>query len=210
MTRRERAPAERRAAILIAAARLFQHYGHAKTTIADIAREAQVAVGSVYLEFASKEEIVLALSCAKHDRILEAMRRAGREGATFQERFVVVLEERITRMLELRAEGEHGCELIACTASGVQSARARFLLEEQAFLRALLEQGRDEGALAGMEPRSAAAVVQRAFASLSPPLLFEYEAHEARRHARELAELLLRGLLARADAVSATRAKTRR
>ena len=192
--------AARRSAILAAAARLFQHYGHAKTTIADVAREAGIAVGSVYLEFGSKEEIVEALSCAEHDRILEAMRRAAREAGPFPASFAAVFEERVTRMLELRGEGQHGCELVACSASGVARARERFVVEEQAFLRALLEEARDASALGAFEPRAAAALVQRAFASLSPPLLFEHDGPQARRHARDLAELLLAGLLVRAAA----------
>jgi len=46
---------DRRRVILDTAARLLRHYGPAKTTMADIARAADIAVGSVYLEFASKE-----------------------------------------------------------------------------------------------------------------------------------------------------------
>lgn len=201
--------AARRKLILGTAERLFHHYGHAKTTIADIAREARIAVGSVYLEFTSKEAILEALSCAKHDRVLEAMRRAAREDAPFAVRFVAVFEERVTRLLELRVEGHHACELVACTATGVARARERFVLEEQAFLRSLLEQARDDGALGITEPREAAELVQRAFVSLSPPLLFEHEAHEARRHARGLAELLLTGLLARPEARRPVRIRTR-
>lgn len=200
---------DRRHDILAAAARLFVGAGHASTTIADIAREARIAVGSVYLEFSSKEAIVEALSCAEHDRILEAMRRAARAESTFPARFVRSLEERVAHMLELRSAGEHACALVACTAVGVTSARARFELEEQAFLRALLEDARDEGAVAegAPSPREAAALVQRAFVGLSPPLLFELNATEARRQARALAELLLAGLASRSPSTRPRRAR---
>lgn len=190
---------ERRATILSAAERLFHHYGHAKTTIADIAREARVAVGSVYLEFASKEAIVEELSSGTHERVLEAMRRAAREHEPkgFQRRFSSVLEVRVERLLELRREGQHACELVFCKADGVKSAHARYKQEEQALLRALLEDARDAGALGALEPRAAAVLVQRALASLSPPMLFDLEVDEARRTAAAMAELLLSGLLAR-------------
>lgn len=47
--------------ILEAAERLFRHFGYRKTTVADIARAAGMAKGSVYLHFSSKEEIFLAI-----------------------------------------------------------------------------------------------------------------------------------------------------
>lgn len=192
-------PAGRRDAILEAAARLFRHYGHAKTTMHDVAREAKVAVGSVYLEFDSKEEIVEELSNLAHARVLEAMRRTAREkvGSGFATRLACVLEVRVMRLCELSKEGQHACELVFCKASGVKSAHARFKAEEVTLLRTLLEEAKDDGALGEHDPRSAALLVQRAYASLSPPMLFELDAAEAKRLARGMASLLADGLLAR-------------
>lgn len=47
--------------ILDAAARLIAHYGYDKTTVSDIAREAGVSKGAVYLHWASKEALFEAL-----------------------------------------------------------------------------------------------------------------------------------------------------
>jgi AcrR family transcriptional regulator len=41
---------------------LFKHYGFEKTTVADIAHAARIGVGSVYLEFDSKETVARELS----------------------------------------------------------------------------------------------------------------------------------------------------
>ena len=49
---------ERETRILQAAAQLFAHYGFDKTTVSDIAREAGVSKGAIYLHFASKEELL--------------------------------------------------------------------------------------------------------------------------------------------------------
>ena len=65
---------ERRTLILECATRLFRHYGFTKTTVADIAREARVGVGTFYLVFASKDAIVEELSATAHNRVLRAMR----------------------------------------------------------------------------------------------------------------------------------------
>ena len=51
----------------------------------------------------------------------------------------------------------------------------------------------------GEEILHAYELIQRAYASLSPPWLFEQSANEARRNAREMCRLLLVGLLSRAD-----------
>jgi TetR/AcrR family fatty acid metabolism transcriptional regulator len=50
--------ADKRAAILRAAIRVFAHNGYSNSKVADIAREAGVADGTVYLYFKSKEEIL--------------------------------------------------------------------------------------------------------------------------------------------------------
>src|SRR2546426_10498394 len=52
------AVADKRAAILRAAIRVFAHNGYFNSKVADIAREAGVADGTVYLYFKSKEEIL--------------------------------------------------------------------------------------------------------------------------------------------------------
>jgi len=54
-------PAERADRILDAAARLLLRYGHDRTTISDIAREAGVAKGSVYAHWRSRDRLFLAL-----------------------------------------------------------------------------------------------------------------------------------------------------
>ena len=54
------APGEsRRELILDAADRLLAHFGYKKMTVEDIAKEAGIGKGTVYLHFASKEEVVL-------------------------------------------------------------------------------------------------------------------------------------------------------
>ena len=52
------AVADKRVAILRAAIRVFAHNGYFNSKVADIAREAGVADGTVYLYFKSKEEIL--------------------------------------------------------------------------------------------------------------------------------------------------------
>lgn len=52
---------ERETRILEAATRLFLHFGYNKTTVSDIAREASISKGAIYLHFDSKEALFEAL-----------------------------------------------------------------------------------------------------------------------------------------------------
>ena len=203
---------ERRRAILDCAARLFRHYGHSKTTVADIAREAQMGVGTFYLAFPSKEAIVEELSSSAHVRVLQAMRTVARDRAYdgFAERLTGVLETRVATFHELAKEGQHACELVTCTSGPVKSVHARFREEEAALLRELFEDARKSGELTETDLTRATALVQRAYVSLSPPWLFELSADDARRTAYEMSRLLLLGLAARADSATATRKPKKR
>lgn len=60
--RSEAARAARREEIIDAARRVFAERGFSGTTIADIADEAQIALGTVYLYFKSKDELFAALN----------------------------------------------------------------------------------------------------------------------------------------------------
>jgi AcrR family transcriptional regulator len=59
--RREGLRAERRQSILEAAMKVFAQRGYAAATIRAIAREANIAQGTIYLYFSSKRDILLAL-----------------------------------------------------------------------------------------------------------------------------------------------------
>ena len=64
--------------ILDAAADLFVHYGYDKTTVSDIARQAGISKGAIYLHFKSK------------DALLEAL--ITREMATYAEKWLALIE----------------------------------------------------------------------------------------------------------------------
>ncbi len=71
--RTELAKAARREEILASARRVFAKQGFRGTTIADIAEEAGTALGTIYLYFASKEEVFAALNEQFGELIIQAM-----------------------------------------------------------------------------------------------------------------------------------------
>ena len=187
---------ERRAQVLRAAERLLRHYGPGKTTIGDIAREAGIGVGSVYLEFGSKDEIIAELARRRHDRVLSAMRHAA-EAGSFSSRLAAALEARVAALLDVSRDGAHGCDLVLCGAAGVKSAYGRFRAEELAFVAELLEAGARAGEFQITTAIEAAELLQLAFARFSPPWLFEQDRREVLRLVEGMTKLVLRGLLAR-------------
>ena len=78
---------ERKVVILRAAERLLVMRGWQKTTVAQIAHEADIAVGSVYLEFSSKALIMGELAKQKYAHVLRQMRLATMRQGSFEERF---------------------------------------------------------------------------------------------------------------------------
>ncbi|HEY8077201.1 MAG TPA: helix-turn-helix domain-containing protein [Labilithrix sp.] len=191
----------RRQIILDCASRLFRHYGHAKTGIADIAREARVSVGSVYLEFASKEALVEELSKTAHVRVLEAMRSAAQKRAKsgLSTRLEGVLDARVDVFLAVAAEGQHACELVHCGKDAVAKAAARYREAELALFVSILEEARDAGELtSAVAPRAAAQLLQIAYLALTPPKLYELDAELARTQSQTMCRLLLVGLTPRA------------
>jgi AcrR family transcriptional regulator len=184
----------RRSAILEAAERLFRHYGIGKTTIGDVARECGIGVGSVYLEFESKDSIVSELASRRHESVLGAMKRAAETRGTYAERLSAALEARIEALFALNSQGAHSCDLVLCPSSAVKTAYGRFRNEELEFVAGLLEEGTRAGELAVEDPRRTAELIQRAYVSFSPPGLFEQDRRRVLAQVRDMNRLLLRGL----------------
>lgn len=88
--RTEQAKAARREEILGAARRVFAERGFRGTTIADIAEEAKIALGTIYLYFASKDDVFAALHQQFNEVITQATNGvpAGRNVAETTERYV--------------------------------------------------------------------------------------------------------------------------
>lgn len=187
----------RRSRILEAATELFQHYGFAKTTVADIARQAGVGVGSVYLEFNGKDAIMEALSSHRYEAVLKAMGAAVQAGAAFGERLSGAMDARAETFLAMAGGGTHASDLFFCHCSGTEAAHRRYLDAEGALLTALLEEGIRGGVCGVTDPQRAAATLQAAYRLTAPPFLFKRPADETRELLRGLHTLVVYGLLTR-------------
>lgn len=185
----------RRDLILAAAARLLSDGGIGKTSVARIAREAGVAVGSVYLEFAGKDAIVEALSLGRFERVLSAMRAAAARGP-WPDRLQAAMERRTRALLSLADDGAHGAELLRCCCPGAEAAWRAFRRAERALIADLLAGGRAAGDFAGA-PALDAATVLRAYQAFTPPALLELDPAALDPALAAMHRLVLDGLCAR-------------
>jgi AcrR family transcriptional regulator len=193
------ADCHRRRSILEAAERLLRHYGPSKTTIAEIAREAAVGVGTVYLEFDSKDAIIDALSSMRHASVLDAMRAAAAEPHPHHaERLRAVLDARVRAFLRVADEGAHAQDLVHCASTAVRTAWARFQAEEHALLAALLREAAAAGEFDLDDAEHTALALLRAYASCSPPGVYYQPRGEVLAVLPRLHHLVLFGLVRRA------------
>lgn len=188
---------KRRITILEAAGRLFRHYGPNKTTVSDIAKEARVGVGTVYLEFRSKDAILSTLSGRRHSRVLVAVEQAWGDGRTAPERLERALAARNEAFLRCGRDGAHGADLFACACPAIEQAHADFVARERALFARFLREGAERGELAVVDPELEARALLLAFEAFAPPSIFRHPASTLEADFARLSHLVLRGLLPR-------------
>lgn len=105
--RRKREKEQRYQTILQAAERLFCENGYSNTKIQDIARAAEVAVGTVYFYFRSKEDLLLQLLDSTAFNVRNILGQAFRSGKSPVERF-----ENAGRALFQNLWGLHPSQLV--------------------------------------------------------------------------------------------------
>ena len=149
--RKQRELARREREILQAATRLFAREDWQQVTIERIAQEAEIGKGTVYLHFASKEDIYgrLALDFARG--VLERLRRLGPEQPVVER-----LRAAIRVFLQAHTSGGHPCVVEYCDREDfrrrlgpeMRGEMERVDAEIAERLHAILRQGIEEGVFA--------------------------------------------------------------
>jgi len=145
---RRGAPEAKRAAILDAAMRLFSQYGYRRTSIDDIAREAEIAKGTVYLSFKSKEEIFRALCENLIERTESEVKAARALDGPVAERLVAMLEAKFGFLFETVYKSAHAAELMDSKNRLSADLFAQLSRRYSKVLRAVIEEATRAGELA--------------------------------------------------------------
>ena len=102
----------RRAAILDAALRVFGQYGYRRTSMDDIAREAEIGKGTIYLSFASKEKVFQALSQSLAQRMLAGAEVARHRPGTTADKLAAMNAAWFGTYAETISRSPHAAELL--------------------------------------------------------------------------------------------------
>src|SRR5262245_26711248 len=100
---------DKRERILLSAMRVFALKGYYGAKVSDIAEDAGVADGTIYLYFRSKDDLLISLFEAQMERVHDALEGA-MVGATDA---ADKLRRFIRAYTDLNAENRHGAEVIA-------------------------------------------------------------------------------------------------
>ncbi|HXS65926.1 MAG TPA: TetR/AcrR family transcriptional regulator [Streptosporangiaceae bacterium] len=102
----------RRTAILDAALRVFGQYGYRRASMEDIAREAGIGKGTIYLSFASKDEVFLALSQSLSQRMLDDAEAARQQPDPIADKLAAVCAAWFGTYAETIRRSPHAAELL--------------------------------------------------------------------------------------------------
>lgn len=190
-----------REALLDATDQLLARHGYKKMTIDDLAREAEIGKGTVYLHFSSKEEIAL----SHIDRIMERLQRRLREIA----QAATSPDDRLRQMLIMRVlfrfdSVQHYTQslndLLAALRPRLLARRQDYFEKEARIFAEVLAEGQRSGVFKSSDPLAAAHLLLLATNSLLPYSLSTRELGKRKdleEKITRLAALLLEGVLRR-------------
>ncbi|WP_428264647.1 TetR/AcrR family transcriptional regulator [Haliangium sp.] len=191
---------DKRAAILDAAAALFSRYGYRRTSVDDVAGEAGIAKGTVYLYFDNKQALFAEVCRHVAHTFLDRAEAAVAQSGSVTETVQAVLAAKFCYLYQLVHSSPHASEIIQ---SKNQIAAEIFVDADRRYLellRKLIARADRRGDLAlaevGIKPRAAATLLIRCAhgtGSGDPPGV-RPELGEYERRLAEMTRVVLAGL----------------
>ncbi len=187
--------------VLLAAQGLFARRGYEGTSICDVARQAQVGVGTVYHHFADKRELLINL-LEGHEGTELANESGGALSAAFQAQDAQAGLEAVARVvLKLRREHPSVYEIalnLARRDPGVAACCERIEASQRARIRRDIEAGQRVGRMrADIDPEAAALVLNQLFRSVTARIADEPADTDPEPLIREFAGVVCHYLIAR-------------
>jgi AcrR family transcriptional regulator len=186
-------------AICKAAMRVVGRKGLAQATVDDIAREAGVAKGTLYLYFRSREAIIEMTLGAAVDELLDRLQRAA-DGDGSPGTFAEALERLFTAQFAYFDENRDFFRLYFASGEYSEDRRLRQTRRYRIHidqLVSLIERGRRRGEVKSADPERAAIAIAGAARDLILRRINEKKPPAPGRDARFLGQLVFRGLDAR-------------
>ena len=199
---------EIREAILDATDHLLARYGYRKMTVDDIAQEAGIGKGTIYLHFASKEEVTLSHVDRIIERLKERLWAIARSDADVAIRLRLMLVARVLfRFDSVQHYTQSLNDLLAALRPKLLARRARYFEDEARVFAEVLDEGGRAGVFNLEDALTTAFTLLNATNSLLPYSLSTIELgerDEIKEKTEQIADLILSGLL-RKQSAPATR-----
>ena len=186
--------------ILDAADRLLVRFGYQKTTVDDLAKEAGIGKGTVYLSFASKSDVALACIDRMVARLLRRLQSIAAGPGTPEQRLRDMLVERVMHRFDYARPHSASIDgLLASIRPQLLEHRHEYFRAEARALSVVIDEGRRHGGFDVADPAIAARAFVTATNALLPYSLSVEELgqrSEILRRTETIAHLLLRGIVA--------------
>lgn len=183
--------ASQRDRILDAAERLLGRFGYRKMTVDDIAAEAGIGKGTVYLSFPSKEEVVLSTVDRIVGRVCAAMEEEAARDASAPDRLRAMLRARVlVRFEAVAAYSASLNELLGRIRAALLARRVRHFEQEIGVLARVISGAQQDGELTAGAPRRIARALVLATNSFLPYALSPDELGDAKRLRREAGDVI--------------------
>jgi AcrR family transcriptional regulator len=177
--------------ILDAAERLLGRFGYRKMTVDDIAAEAGIGKGTVYLSFPSKEEVVLSTVDRIVDRVCTAMEEAAARDTSAPDRLRAMLRARVlVRFEAVAAYSASLNDLLSSVRAALLARRVQHFEREIGILARVIAGAQEDGAVTAGAPRRIGRALVLATNSFLPYALSPDELGDATRLRREAGDVI--------------------
>ena len=183
--------------ILAAAERLFRHYGYAKTTVADIAKDLGMSPANIYRFFASKVEIHQALCARMLNESLELARACAALPLSAEERLRRYSMNHYQYTVETMLDAEKVHEMVIVAIERDWQVVDQHIDQLQGIVRDIIAEGMANGEFTKGDPELASRCFGAATSALHPPqLVAQCIGKGNRANAEQLTEFSIRALKA--------------
>jgi len=190
----EKAPAAKEA-VIAAARALFAHFGHTKTSVEEIAREAGLSKATVYNYFGGKEAIVAGVIEYERKAMVETLRRAVDEAPDPLMALKTFFLTRIREVQRHHKTYRTGREELIRHMPQVARAIERNRREERAIIEGILKEGIERGIFRSVDDISLTAdLFFTTVIGLTFPLFGRPVGRSLEKRAEELVTLFLVGI----------------